>query len=160
MYEARFNNASRDYLTRTLSITIGVTGTSFIPSCVAVCAASIFFTTSIPLVTLPTTAYDRYNLKASAFSTNICESPGTCSPVEATPTILPDSLPATVRGDLPRTSSAPEALPASGFDLEAHVKQIERGYIAEALKRAGGVQVKAADLTALAMSSSGPFRLC
>ena len=33
-----------------------------------------------------------------------------------------------------------------GFDLEAHVQQIEREYIAEALKRAGGVQVKAAEL--------------
>ena len=36
--------------------------------------------------------------------------------------------------------------PKSGFDLEAHVKEIERGYIAEALQRAGGVQVKAAEL--------------
>jgi two-component system response regulator PilR (NtrC family) len=44
-------------------------------------------------------------------------------------------------------------LPASGFDLEAHVKEIERGYIAEALKRADGVQVKAAELLGMSFRS-------
>ena len=37
---------------------------------------------------------------------------------------------------------ASDALPDTGFDLEAHVKEIERGYIAQALQRAGGVQVQ------------------
>jgi two-component system, NtrC family, response regulator PilR len=74
--------------------------------------------------------------------------------LEATPTILPDSLPAGIRGDAPRAQAAPaEALPESGFDLEAHVKEIERGYIAEALKKAGGVQVKAADLLGMSFRS-------
>jgi two-component system response regulator PilR (NtrC family) len=74
--------------------------------------------------------------------------------LEATPTILPDSLPPSIRTDLPRTGSATvEALPDSGFDLEAHVKEIERGYIAEALKRAGGVQVKAAELLGMSFRS-------
>jgi two-component system response regulator PilR (NtrC family) len=79
--------------------------------------------------------------------------------LEATPVILPDSLPAGVRGDaVPRipasASAAPaDALPESGFDLEAHVKEIERGYIAEALKRAGGVQVKAAELLGMSFRS-------
>jgi two-component system, NtrC family, response regulator PilR len=74
--------------------------------------------------------------------------------LEATPTILPDSLPAGIRGDIPRAQAAPaEALPESGFDLEAHVKEIERGYIAEALKKAGGVQVKAADLLGMSFRS-------
>jgi two-component system response regulator PilR (NtrC family) len=74
--------------------------------------------------------------------------------LEPTPTILPDSLPPSIRSDLPRASNAPvEALPDSGFDLEAHVKEIERGYIAEALKRAGGVQVKAADLLGMSFRS-------
>ena len=74
--------------------------------------------------------------------------------LEATPTILPDSLPAGIRGDTPRAQAAPaEALPESGFDLEAHVKEIERGYIAEALKKAGGVQVKAADLLGMSFRS-------
>ena len=74
--------------------------------------------------------------------------------LEATPAILPDSLPTTVRGDSPRPAAAPaEALPESGFDLEAHVQEIERGYIAEALRKAGGVQVKAADLLGMSFRS-------
>ena len=74
--------------------------------------------------------------------------------LEATPTILPDSLPPSIRSDVPRPGSATvEALPDTGFDLEAHVKEIERGYIAEALKRAGGVQVKAAELLGMSFRS-------
>jgi two-component system, NtrC family, response regulator PilR len=75
--------------------------------------------------------------------------------LEPTPTILPDSLPATIRGETSmRTSATPaDGLPESGFDLEAHVKEIERGYIAEALKRAGGVQVKAAELLGMSFRS-------
>ena len=46
-----------------------------------------------------------------------------------------------------------DALPESGFDLEAHVKEIEMSYIAEALKRAGGVQVKAAELLGMSFRS-------
>jgi two-component system, NtrC family, response regulator PilR len=76
--------------------------------------------------------------------------------LEATPTILADSLPAAIRGESARLSSvatASDVLPASGFDLEAHVKEIEMGYIAEALKRAGGVQVKAAELLGMSFRS-------
>jgi two-component system response regulator PilR (NtrC family) len=77
--------------------------------------------------------------------------------LESTPTILPESLPPAVRGE---SSSRPAGipfpdgvLPDTGFDLEAHVKQIERGYIAEALRRAGGVQVKAAELLGMSFRS-------
>jgi two-component system response regulator PilR (NtrC family) len=74
--------------------------------------------------------------------------------LEATPTVLPDSLPPAIRGEVPRpVAGSIEALPESGFDLEAHVKEIERGYIAEALKRAGGVQVKAAELLGMSFRS-------
>jgi two-component system response regulator PilR (NtrC family) len=74
--------------------------------------------------------------------------------LEATPTILPDSLPATIRVDSPKAvPGAVDPLPESGFDLEAHVQEIERGYIAEALRRAGGVQVKAADLLGMSFRS-------
>jgi two-component system response regulator PilR (NtrC family) len=74
--------------------------------------------------------------------------------LEATPTILPDSLPAAIRGDAgPSGGLPPDVLPAAGFDLEAHVKEIEMGYIAEALKRAGGVQVKAAELLGMSFRS-------
>jgi len=82
--------------------------------------------------------------------------------LEATPTVLPDSLPPGIRGDGVRGPAATPAaaghanelgLPAEGFDLEAHVEQIERGYLAEALKRAGGVQVKAAELLGMSFRS-------
>ncbi len=76
--------------------------------------------------------------------------------LESTPMILPESLPPVLRGDGPvRAGSAQklEGLPAGGFDLEAHVKEIERGYIAQALQRAGGVQVKAAELLGMSFRS-------
>ena len=74
--------------------------------------------------------------------------------LEATPTILPDSLPPAIRHDAPRPGHATvDALPEAGFDLEAHVKEIERVYIAEALKKAGGVQVKAAELLGMSFRS-------
>ena len=49
----------------------------------------------------------------------------------------PTACPPTIRGDVAAGPWPPpaEALPESGFDLEAHVKEIERGYIAEALQR-------------------------
>jgi two-component system response regulator PilR (NtrC family) len=74
--------------------------------------------------------------------------------------VLPDSLPPAVRADSGRTSIGvvsqqplESSLPPSGFDLEAHVQEIERGYLAEALKRAGGVQVKAAELLGMSFRS-------
>jgi two-component system response regulator PilR (NtrC family) len=75
--------------------------------------------------------------------------------LEATPTILPDSLPASIRGEAPVRAGVPpvNALPDSGFDLEAHVKEIERGYLAQALQRAGGVQVRAAELLGMTFRS-------
>jgi two-component system, NtrC family, response regulator PilR len=74
--------------------------------------------------------------------------------LEPTPSILSDSLPASIRGDVPRVPMAnTDGLPESGFDLEAHVKEIERGYIAEALKKSGGVQVKAAELLGMSFRS-------
>ncbi|HEX4347962.1 MAG TPA: sigma-54 dependent transcriptional regulator [Vicinamibacterales bacterium] len=75
--------------------------------------------------------------------------------LEATPSILAESLPATIRGaaGVSRPAQASDALPAGGFDLEAHVQDIERGYIAQALERAGGVQVKAAELLGMSFRS-------
>jgi two-component system response regulator PilR (NtrC family) len=46
-----------------------------------------------------------------------------------------------------------EALPATGFDLERHVAEIEREYIAEALRRAGGVKSRAAELLGMSFRS-------
>ena len=73
--------------------------------------------------------------------------------LEQTPTILPDSLPAHVCGRVPRPGTAAVALPESGFDLEQHVHEIEREYLAQALRRAGGVQVKAAELLGMSFRS-------
>jgi len=74
--------------------------------------------------------------------------------LESTPTILPDSLPAAIRGETHKTVGAPvEIFPEAGFDLEAHVQGIERGYISEALRQAGGVQVKAAELLGMSFRS-------
>ncbi|HXW04693.1 MAG TPA: sigma-54 dependent transcriptional regulator [Vicinamibacterales bacterium] len=76
--------------------------------------------------------------------------------LERTPSILVDSLPEAVRAAasvaaLPQTAA--EAFPDVGFDLEQHVQHIEREYIAEALRRAGGVKVKAAELLGMSFRS-------
>ena len=74
--------------------------------------------------------------------------------LERTPAILPDSLPTSIRTVGPKAAPpASETLPETGFDLEAHVKEIERGYIAQALEQAGGVQVKAAELVGMSFRS-------
>jgi two-component system response regulator PilR (NtrC family) len=74
--------------------------------------------------------------------------------LERTPAILPESLPAALRNGGGRAAArAADALPEAGFDLEAHVKEIERAYIAQALERAGGVQVKAAELLGMSFRS-------
>jgi two-component system, NtrC family, response regulator PilR len=75
--------------------------------------------------------------------------------LETTPAILSDSLPPTIRSDAPLSGKlqAVNALPESGFDLESHVKDIERAYIAQALQRTGGVQVKAAELVGMSFRS-------
>ena len=83
--------------------------------------------------------------------------------LEQTPVVLPESLPAHVRGT--RHSSAISAggatardtaeLPAlgEGFDLEAHGEELYRHYMALALERAGGVQTKAAELLGMSFRS-------
>ena len=43
--------------------------------------------------------------------------------------------------------------PKTGFDLEQHVQHLEREYIAEALRRSGGVKVKAAELLGMSFRS-------
>ena len=75
--------------------------------------------------------------------------------LEQTPTILTDSLPEGLATREPEPTIAPaaEAFPDAGFDLERHVQDIEREYIAEALRRAGGVKVKAAELLGMSFRS-------
>jgi len=75
--------------------------------------------------------------------------------LERTPTVLPDSLPEQL-SHRPADAAAPaqtKPFPDAGFDLERHVQDIEREYIAEALRRAGGVKVKAAELLGMSFRS-------
>jgi len=76
--------------------------------------------------------------------------------LERSPSILVESLPEQVRGAAATAAGAAvpsENFPDNGFDLEQHVQHIEREYIAEALKRAGGVKVKAAELLGMSFRS-------
>ncbi len=76
--------------------------------------------------------------------------------LERTPTILPDSLPESLRATEAVAAAGPapgEAFPSEGFDLESHVQHIEREYIAEALRHTGGVKVKAAELLGMSFRS-------
>jgi two-component system, NtrC family, response regulator PilR len=53
----------------------------------------------------------------------------------------------------PTEGADPVTRLGSGFDLEQHVQDIEREYIAEALRRAGGVKVRAAELLGMSFRS-------
>jgi len=66
--------------------------------------------------------------------------------LEQSAELTPESLPPHLRETSGGGAHAVEAIPASGFNLEAHLQQIERMHLERALKQAGGVQVKAADL--------------
>jgi two-component system response regulator PilR (NtrC family) len=78
--------------------------------------------------------------------------------LEPSPVILPESLPAHLRAGRVERASAhgPEAsLPelGEGFDLEARGEAFYRHYLALALERAGGVQVKAAEMLGMSFRS-------
>jgi two-component system, NtrC family, response regulator PilR len=72
--------------------------------------------------------------------------------LESRDALLPETIAMSV-GGRPVAAAANGHLPEQGFDLEQHVKDIERDYIAQALKRAGGVQVKAAELLGMSFRS-------
>jgi two-component system, NtrC family, response regulator PilR len=79
--------------------------------------------------------------------------------LERTPLILPSSLPPPMRAANGQAAAAEPPLPTSddlpdsGFDLERHVRDIERRFITEALKRTDGVKVKAAELLGMSFRS-------
>ena len=78
--------------------------------------------------------------------------------LEPSPSIQPESLPPVVRRGagvktVPATGRGSETLPEGGLDLEARVQEIERAYIAQALERENGVQVKAAELLGMSFRS-------
>ncbi|MBI4266243.1 MAG: sigma-54-dependent Fis family transcriptional regulator [Acidobacteria bacterium] len=78
--------------------------------------------------------------------------------LEHTESILPESLPDDVRrgrSSIEASAGRTAELPAlgEGFDLEASGEQFYRHYIALALERAGGVQVRAAELLGMSFRS-------
>jgi two-component system response regulator PilR (NtrC family) len=86
--------------------------------------------------------------------------------LEQSPSVLPDSLPRYIRsGSSSNTESATDPLPripdpggalpelGEGFDLEARGEDFYRYYIALALERAGGVQVRAAEMLGMSFRS-------
>ena len=73
--------------------------------------------------------------------------------LESSAAVLPDSLPPHLRGLPSKNGQTATQLPDAGFDLEAHVESMERDYIAQALKRAGGKQSKAAELLGMSFRS-------
>jgi two-component system, NtrC family, response regulator PilR len=76
--------------------------------------------------------------------------------LERMPTIQAGSLPEAVLGRAALAAvpvAAGDGFPEGGFDLEQHVQHIEREYIAEALRRAGGVKVRAAELLGMSFRS-------
>jgi two-component system response regulator PilR (NtrC family) len=76
--------------------------------------------------------------------------------LERSASILVESLPESVRASAALSvppAVAADAFPSVGFDLEQHVQHIEREYIAEALRRSGGVKGKAADLLGMSFRS-------
>jgi len=73
--------------------------------------------------------------------------------LEKSQTILPESLPEHIARRAPKGTAAVGVLPESGFNLEEHVEGLEKEYITQALVRAAGVQVKAAELLGMSFRS-------
>jgi two-component system, NtrC family, response regulator PilR len=73
--------------------------------------------------------------------------------LEKTQAILPESLPEHIAKRVAKGPAAAGLLPESGFNLEEHVEGLEKEYITQALVRAGGVQVKAAELLGMSFRS-------
>lgn len=59
--------------------------------------------------------------------------------------VRPEHLPETLLGILPSGEKAVE-IPKDGIDFETCIQQVERRYLAEALRMAGGVRTKAAEI--------------
>ncbi len=81
-----------------------------------------------------------------------------------TPASLPEHMLAALPAAVVAVASAPDAglgaptagvprFPETGFDLERHVQELEREYLAEALRRADGVKMRAADLLGMSFRS-------
>jgi two-component system, NtrC family, response regulator PilR len=54
-------------------------------------------------------------------------------------------LPETITGFIPGQQGTPQ-FPVDGVDFEAHIAQVEKQYLEEALRAAGGIRIRAAEL--------------
>ena len=68
-------------------------------------------------------------------------------------TITVDHLPESVRGFRPPTESQRVRIPGDGLNFEAHIQQIEKEYLTEALRTADGVRTRAAELLGMSYRS-------
>lgn len=73
--------------------------------------------------------------------------------LERTDAIQPERLPPHITNYNPDRIRSEFALPEDGIDLAAHLDNLEKTYIVEALKQAGGSQTRAADLLKMPVRS-------
>jgi DNA-binding NtrC family response regulator len=73
--------------------------------------------------------------------------------LERTSEIQPDRLPAQITHYNPARIATLFDLPEEGINITAHLEQLEKTYILEALQRTGGNQTRAADLLQLSVRS-------
>ncbi len=73
--------------------------------------------------------------------------------LERTSEIQPDRLPAQITNYNPARVAADSALPEEGINIVAHIDQLEKTYVLEALRRTGGNQTRAAELLQLSVRS-------
>jgi two-component system, NtrC family, response regulator PilR len=73
--------------------------------------------------------------------------------LERSDSIQPERLPEHVTHYNPARVAESFALPDEGLDLSAHLEQLEKTYLLEALRRTGGNQTKAAELLRLSVRS-------
>ncbi len=73
--------------------------------------------------------------------------------LEKTDTIQPERLPEQVTNYNPARVASDLELPADGINLTAHLDQLEKNYVLEALHRTDGNQTTAADLLKMSVRS-------
>src|SRR5882762_945186 len=73
--------------------------------------------------------------------------------LEKTDTIQPERLPEQITNYNPTRIASELELPADGIDLTAHLDQLEKTYVMEALRRTDGNQTNAADLLKMSVRS-------
>jgi DNA-binding NtrC family response regulator len=73
--------------------------------------------------------------------------------LERTSEILPDRLPEQITNYNPARIAADSGLPEAGLNIVAHLDQLEKTYVLEALRRTGGNQTRAAELLQLSVRS-------